>query len=490
MGIERLDDDDGPTPPADAVPPKDAARSGEVPSSSDIGRAEDQTPDSPPRESPEDAADKQAEPRTRDEYANHVTPPNSSPIEGDPPEHNAEESLYAEDGQRQATPLEEERSSSSSIERQQAEDQSRPDNGLEGSDEQSPSPEDPPDPTGPEEYRTGEPDDKNSQTTQLAGETHSGTDGSRVERAYHANDEQLDDVPNIEDMGQDCTANPEPGDAQDNDRHHPLTDQEWAKHLEEVRDGLDVARREGLRTIQLHTIDEKGQIWSEERDLLHDSIIEDVYAKAKDVPCDFKAIMAGGLGGAGKTTVLTERADIDLAQYMMINPDDFKEEMARRGMLPDIEGLSPMEASDLAHEESSYLAKRLARRAEAEGKNLIWDITMASQDSTVDRIGSLREAGYAQVNGIFVDIPIELSVKRTESRHREGYENYRSGVGLGGRFVPPEVIRSQGDKEWPSQNRRTFEAVKNGFSTWRIYDNSVDYQPAELIDSSSRRNEL
>jgi hypothetical protein len=152
-------------------------------------------------------------------------------------------------------------------------------------------------------------------------------------------------------------------------------------------------------------------------------------------------------------------------------------------MLPDIEGLSPMEISDLSHEESSYLAKRLARRAEAEGKNLIWDITMASQDSTEDRIGSLREAGYVQVDGIFVDIPIELSVRRTESRHREDYEKYCSGMGLGGRFVPPEVIRSQGDKEWSSQNRRTFEAMKNNFSTWRIYDNSVDDRPAELIDS-------
>ena len=76
----------------------------------------------------------------------------------------------------------------------------------------------------------------------------------------------------------------------------------------------------------------------------------------------------------------------------MINPDDFKQEMARRGMLPEIEGLSPMEASILLMR-ISYLAKRLARRAEAEGKNLIWDITMATQDSTADRVRNLRESG-------------------------------------------------------------------------------------------------
>ena len=447
MGIDRYQEGDDPSQPAAAA----ADRSGEVPSSRDAGRAGDHVPDSSPREPPDDIEDKPAEPRTRNEYADQVTPGDRPPIEDDSPKPRIEERSHPEDEPREAAPPEEQRPGSSSIERQQAEDRPRLSNGLESFDEQSPSPEDSPDPTGPEEARSGESHDENSHTHQLAREIDSGTDV-----------------------------------AQDNDRPHPLTDQEWTQHLGEVRDGLDGARREGLRTIQLYTIDGKGQIWTEERDLLHDSIIEDLYAKAKDVPCDFKAIMAGGLGGAGKTTVLTEHAGIDLTQYLMINPDDFKVEMARRGMLPNIEGLSPMEASDLSHEESSYLAKRLARRAESEGKNLIWDITMASQDSTEGRIESLREAGYAQVDGIFVDIPIELSVKRTESRHREGYEKYLSGVDLGGRFVPPEVIRSQGDKEWSSQNRRTFETVKNNFSTWRIYDNSVHDRPAELIDSDSR----
>ena len=74
---------------------------------------------------------------------------------------------------------------------------------------------------------------------------------------------------------------------------------------------------------------------------------------------------------------LQQHAGIDWSQYLMINPDDIKEEMARRGMIPEIDGLSPMEASELVHEESSYLASQLAIRAQADGKNLIWDITMS-----------------------------------------------------------------------------------------------------------------
>ena len=146
----------------------------------------------------------------------------------------------------------------------------------------------------------------------------------------------------------------------------------------------------------MYTINGAGEVWLEERERLHDAIIEDVYERAADVPCEFKAIVAGGLGGAGKTTVLTQHANIDLSRFLMINPDNIKVEMARRGMIPKIDGLSPMEASELAHQESSHLAKRLAHRAQADGKNLIWDITMSSEGTTAGRIDDLRKAGYTR----------------------------------------------------------------------------------------------
>ena len=179
----------------------------------------------------------------------------------------------------------------------------------------------------------------------------------------------------------------------EDDRMLPLTDKEWAEHLTEVRDTLDKARAEGLESHLLYTIDPDHQSWSKERRDLHDSIINDIYSAAQDVPNQGNAIVTGGLGGAGKTTVLTESAGIDLSNYLMINPDNLKEEMARRGIIPEIDGLSPMEASDLAHEESSYLARQIALRAQADRKNLIWDITMSTQRSTERRISDLRDAG-------------------------------------------------------------------------------------------------
>jgi predicted ABC-type ATPase len=252
----------------------------------------------------------------------------------------------------------------------------------------------------------------------------------------------------------------------------PLTDAEQAEYVNEVRTRLDQARADGLSTDQQHTIDPAREVWSEPRDAQHDSIIDDLYARAADVPCERQAIIAGGLPGAGKSTVLERHAGIDRSQYLTINPDVIKEEMARRDMIPSVIGLSPMEASDLVHEESSHIAKRLARRACADGKNVIWDITMSSRVSTEMRVNTLREHGYTCIEGIFIDVAVDISVSRADSRHCEGQHAYRAAHGSGGRFIPAELIRAQADPEWGSCNRKAFEEVKDQFDHWSRYDNS------------------
>ncbi|MEV0997371.1 zeta toxin family protein [Nonomuraea sp. NPDC050202] len=80
--------------------------------------------------------------------------------------------------------------------------------------------------------------------------------------------------------------------------------------------------------------------------------------------------------------------------------------------LAEVSGLSPMEASGLVHEESSHVAKQIAGRALEEGKDVLWDITMASPSSVESRVDALRAAGYRQVDAVFVDIPVEMSVAR------------------------------------------------------------------------------
>jgi predicted kinase len=296
---------------------------------------------------------------------------------------------------------------------------------------------------------------------------------------------ETDGTPRPPEPGLVCRERSDSGGTGEADRQ-PLTDVEHAEHVSEVRALLDKARADGLATDLQHTTDPDNEQWRYDRVLIQDSIIRDLYTAASDVPCDRRAILAGGLPGAGKTTVLDQHAGIDRSHFLTINPDDIKEEMAKRDMIPEVAGLTPMEASDLVHEESSYIAKQLALRATADGKNVIWDITMSSRASTERRIVDLRAAGYSQVEGIFVDIPIEVATHRSDARHREGHDDYGADHGQGGRFVPAEVIAAQADPEWGSRNRRTFEQIKPHLDAWLHCDNSVDGGRPVLIDSGSR----
>lgn len=295
--------------------------------------------------------------------------------------------------------------------------------------------------------------------------------------SHPADVDRLDDTSRRADTGPDHARRP------DEIRRYP--DAEWADHVTEVRTRLDKAQADGLATDHQYAIDEDGETWVSSRREIHGMVIEDLYAKASDVPCEHKAIVAGGLTGAGKTTVLAGHAGIDRSQYLTINPDDIKEELAKRGLVPKVEGLSPMEASDLVHEESSHIAKQLAIRARADGKNLIWDITMATRASTERRIDDLRGSGYETIRGIFVDIPIEVSAKRADARHRHDQGAYEAGDGMGGRYVPPEVTAAQADQRWGSQNRRTFEELKPRFDQWTRFDNGVDDRVPIRIEGNS-----
>lgn len=262
-----------------------------------------------------------------------------------------------------------------------------------------------------------------------------------------------------------------------------LTDEEFARHREFVADKVREALSDGLATEQQHFLLDRDE-WPAEREALHKQLVNDLWDRlgADEVPNDHRALVAGGLPGAGKTTTLSEFAGIRHGEYLVINPDDVKSLMAEHGLIPKVDGLSPMEASALVHEESSAIAKDLAERAMAEGKNIMWDITMGSCTSVESRLAALREMGYTHIDSVFVDIPLETSMERVAERFRRGVDDYLNGTGYGGRYVPEDGSISRASQQYYSRNREVFEALRDQFDNAQIWDNSRAGLPPERVD--------
>jgi len=173
---------------------------------------------------------------------------------------------------------------------------------------------------------------------------------------------------------------------------------------------------------------------TQERALLHQQIIANT---TSNIPVSGKPTftMLGGGPASGKSSVLNSGL-IDAPKRtdaVFINADDIKEllpeneRMRFRGNNADF-----FRASEFVHEESSILAKRIQKRAIENGQDVVLDGT---GDSAVGKLASkveqARQAGY-KVNGLYVTIPTEEAVIRSNKR----------ALGETARYVPENVVRT------------------------------------------------
>lgn len=193
------------------------------------------------------------------------------------------------------------------------------------------------------------------------------------------------------------------------------------------------------------------RIYREERARQHAAIVQDVFDHATRVKHEGKALLSGGLGGAGKSTILDSQSfadrhpGFDRRDYLTLNNDDIKEMMAARGMIPRLKGLTPMEASTLVHEEASDILATIREAALERHMNVIMDGTMNNPDSMRRKIAELKRHGY-RVDAMFVDISPDTSKRRADMRYRRGMDRYTmQGEGYGGRWLPAHVIDGQRD---------------------------------------------
>lgn len=211
--------------------------------------------------------------------------------------------------------------------------------------------------------------------------------------------------------------------------------------------------------------------WSEERAAMHERILRRVYDRYSDIPRHRQAVIAGGLPGAGKTSVLSGQG---LTDYMPVNPDDMKDELIAEHAVPEHPDLSPMELNPSFHIESAYLADRLLEMALASGRNVVIDATMGNPDAPRARLRRLADANY-RVHGVFVDVSVETSQQRVAARYLEGMREWAAGRGHGGRPIPADIIERSRGEGGRTANRQVFEhlAAEGAFDAgWEIFDNS------------------
>jgi predicted kinase len=114
--------------------------------------------------------------------------------------------------------------------------------------------------------------------------------------------------------------------------------------------------------------------------------------------------MGIGIPGSGKTTVLKKLAD-DYG-YSYICPDDIRQELTGR-------------ANNLSKEPQVWdEAYRRLEQNIKNGKTVIFDATFNSPQMRSKCLNAARKYGVEKIQGIHLDIPLELAQKRNRFRER------------------------------------------------------------------------
>ena len=196
-----------------------------------------------------------------------------------------------------------------------------------------------------------------------------------------------------------------------------------------------------------------------ERQKLHDDFVR---AALKDIPVsdDPTYFMLGGGTAAGKSTMLRNKAVTvpDKTKRVTADADEAKKALPEyvRMLARDDE-----DAAAFAHEESSYLTKRVVRAAFENGFDVVLDGTGdGSPMSLLGKIDEARSRGY-KVKGFYATIPTEVAVERNSIRAvTDGPDK--------GRKVPDDYVR-----EIHRDVSRVFRVAVNNMDSVSLYDNTV-----------------
>lgn len=220
-----------------------------------------------------------------------------------------------------------------------------------------------------------------------------------------------------------------------------FTDEQYHDHVAAVEETLARLRAGDVDSRTWYGRVARGWVvWSADRRAQQRRLIRELWdAQAPAAARDGRMVLLCGVAGAGKTTIRRDPTKGLDRGYVVVDPGEVVEAMAERGMAPRIDGLSPMEAGPLLHEEAWEIAERLAQLAYRERCNVLWEIPLNGPPRS--RVDAVTAAGY-ELHGVFADAPVDTARQRMLVRHRRAEEDYRNGRGHGGLFIPEVVHES------------------------------------------------
>lgn len=181
----------------------------------------------------------------------------------------------------------------------------------------------------------------------------------------------------------------------------------------------------GKDLMGLHT-DASGN-FSEARTTLHNDIEAGMLA-GKSAQAEPVYVFMGGGPASGKGSIL-KTGNVELPDDAVhLDPDEFK---AKLPEYKSMNGKGDLSAAAVAHEESSYLTKRVSDSAVAGKNNVVLDGT---GDSSYEKMAGKVEkakAGGHRVEAHYVTVDTNEAIRRSDSR-----------AARTGRMVPHETIRN------------------------------------------------
>lgn len=138
-----------------------------------------------------------------------------------------------------------------------------------------------------------------------------------------------------------------------------------------------------------------------------------------------KLIIGIGIPGSGKTTILKNFAEKN--NYAYICPDDIRQEISG-------------DVYDRSKNKEVWIeAKKRAAKEFGIGNSVVFDATFANPKERKDFLSSARDNGAEKIEGVFVNIPVEIAKERNINRERNVPEPDIDRMNKNIQKFPPEI---------------------------------------------------